>query len=321
VALLLGSGTSSRFMGLREEARPEDDAGGRGARGLGEIAGLAFHRAQALGRLRPGRSPGGDASWNVAFRSSAAALRQGRLLREVGADLVLLQEVNPSSAEVSRRAAGADWLVCAINHRVAEPDDRPVRRRGVAIAGSGPPPRRAWLPAGVLLPERILLTELFADGITLTAVSYHAPPGVSWGLVKPRQAVMFASWLQSHDGPVVLGADANTPLVDAADFAQTRTHWHTGGRNLHGEPGDDLLLGPSKTHPLDDAFRRWLADHPAGAGRPAATAPTGPLAITHRTGRRKNSPGTGRRFDGIAAGSNHAVVVTDLTIAAQSDIK
>jgi hypothetical protein len=82
---------------------------------------------------------------------------------------------------------------------------------------------------------------------------------VDWGLVKPRQAVKFASWLQSHAGPVVLGADANTPLVDAADFTQARTHWHTGGRDLHDELGDDLLFGPGKTHPLDDAFRRWLA--------------------------------------------------------------
>jgi hypothetical protein len=49
------------------------------------------------------------------------------------------------------------------------------------------------------------------------------------------------------------GADANTPLIDAVDFAATRTHWHTGSRGLRGEPGDDLLFGPGKIHPLDDA--------------------------------------------------------------------
>ena len=61
--------------------------------------------------------------------------------------------------------------------------------------------------------------------------------------------------------------------------------------------------------------------------------PSGPLAITHRTGKRKNSPGTDRRFDsvwvshhwvvqhvehlyekGIAAGSDHAPVVVDLKL-------
>jgi hypothetical protein len=161
---------------------------------------------------------------------------------------------------------------------------------------------------------------------------------VSWGLVKPRQAVVFASWLAAHAGPVVLGADGNTLLVDAPDFADTRTHWHTGGRNLHGEQGDDLLFGPGRMHPLDDALRRWLADRPGDAERLAASAPLGPLAITHLTGRRKDSPGTGRRFDciwisrhwtvqridhlydaGIAAGSDHAVIVADLAIALESD--
>ena len=31
-------------------------------------------------------------------------------------------------------------------------------------------------------------------------------------------------------GPVLLGADANTPLTDAVDFADTRTHRHSPSR-------------------------------------------------------------------------------------------
>jgi hypothetical protein len=146
---------------------------------------------------------------------------------------------------------------------------------------------------------------------------------------------------------LLFGADANTPLIDAFDFANTRTHWHTGNRHLHGEPGDDLLFGPGKVHDLDDALRRWLALHPdemdrLRASRPLASPtrrgmkPEPPLAITHRTGRRKNSPGTGRRFDsvwvsrhwvvrhikhlyeeGIAAGSDHAPVMVDLDLTAR----
>jgi len=60
------------------------------------------------------------------------------------------------------------------------------------------------------------------------------------------------------------------------------------------------------------------------------------LAVTHRTGRRRNSPGTDRRFDsagsaaigsrcvkhlyekGIAAGSDHALVIVDLDLRAQN---
>jgi hypothetical protein len=80
-------------------------------------------------------------------------------------------------------------------------------------------------------------------------------------------------------------ADANTPLIDAFDFADSRTHWHTGNRQLHGEPGDDLLLGPGKIHSLDDAPRRWLADHREAAEVLRVKGEHEPLAVTHHTGR------------------------------------
>ena len=265
------------------------------------------------------------------FRGATTARRQGELLRELKPDLTLLQELNRGAAEILQRAAGADWLVCAADLRVRAADDRPVRSRGVAIAGHGR--RRAWLPADVPLPERILLIETTVEGLGLTAASYHAPPGVNWKIIKAREAVTFARWLSARQGPVLLGADANTSLIDAVDFAATRTHWHSGNHCLNGEPGDDLLFDPGKTHPPDDALRRWLVDHPAEAAA-LAHNPLGPLAVTHRTGKRRDSAGTGRRFDsiwmtrhwtvsridhlydeGIAAGSDHAVIVADLTAA------
>lgn len=272
------------------------------------------------------------ASWNVAFRSKVAAECQGELLRALQVDVVMLQELNPASADTLRRAAGLDWLVRAVDLRVPQADDRPVRRRGVGIAGRGRLPRPSWILDGVRLPERTLAVAI--DGETeLTAVSYHAPPGVTWGIDKPRQAVALAQRLALCRGPVLVGADANTPELDAADFAATRTHWHSGKRILHGEPGDDLMFGPAKIHHLDDALRRWLADHPDQAAAMSAARPRGPLAITHYTGKRKNSPGCPRRFDAIwatphwkinsvdhlydaavQAGSDHAVVLADLEL-------
>jgi hypothetical protein len=232
-----------------------------------------------------------------------------------------------------------------------------VRRRGVAIAGHGLPRCRSWLLDKIRLSERILLIETQTEGTPFIAVSYHAPPGVTWGIVKPQQAVAFACWLSTQNGPLLFGADANTPLIDAFDFANTRTHWYTGNRKLHGEPGDDRLFGPFKVHDLDDALHRWLDDlHPAEmdkflAGKPSAEAAIPhwkslslarqrrrerevPLAITHRTAPRKDSLGTGRRYDsvwihwvvrhiehlyekGIAAGSDHAPVMVDLDLTAR----
>jgi hypothetical protein len=272
-------------------------------------------------------------SWNLAFRGPKTAKLQGGLLRQLAPDLMLLQELNPGSSAELADAAGADWLVRAVDLRAAEPDDSPVRQRGVAIAGHGLPPCRSWVLDGIRLPERVLLIETQVGGTPFLAASYHAPPGVNWGIVKPRQAVTFTSWLSTQNGPVLFGADANTPLIDAPDFADTRTHWHTGDRRLNGAPGDDLLFGPGKMHDLDDALRRWLALHPDELARLRSIKPRGPLAITHRTGRRKNSLGTERRFDsalvsrhwvvrhvehlyeaGVAAGSDHAPVVVDLEL-------
>src|SRR6516225_1028195 len=170
-------------------------------------------------------------SWNTNFPGRKTAKRQGDLLRELDPDLMLLQEVNPGSSEVLRAAAGADWMVRAIDLRTPEPNDTPVRRRGVAIAGHGLHPCRSWLLGEIRLSERILLIETQTEGTPFIAVSYHAPPGVSWGIVKPRQAVAFASWLSTQNAPLLFGADANTPLIDAFDFADTRTHWHTGHRS------------------------------------------------------------------------------------------
>jgi hypothetical protein len=232
-------------------------------------------------------------SWNMAFRGAEAAKRQGDLLRKLAPDLMLLQELNPGSSATLREAAGADWMVRAIDLRNPEPDGLPLRRHGVAIAGRGSPPGRSWLLGGIRLSERILLTEIQTEGTRFIAVSYHAPPGVNYGIVKPQQAVAFASWLITQNGPLLFGADANTPLKDALNFANTEAHWYTGHRRLLGEPGDDLLFGPAKLHDLDDALRRWLALHPDEMERLQTSQPSGPLAITHRTGKRKNSQGTG----------------------------
>jgi|SRR6516225_6422840 hypothetical protein len=102
-------------------------------------------------------------SWNTNFPGRKTAKRQGDLLRELDPDLMLLQEVNPGSSEVLRDAAGADWMVRAIDLRTPEPDDLPVHR-GVAIAGRGLPLRRKWLLGEIEQSERILLIETQTEG-------------------------------------------------------------------------------------------------------------------------------------------------------------
>jgi len=85
-------------------------------------------------------------SWNLHFRRDAVVEAQGELLRELGPDLILPQEVNSGSAEILRRVAGADWLIWAADLRARASDDRPVRSGGVAIAGGGRPPVMSGYP-------------------------------------------------------------------------------------------------------------------------------------------------------------------------------
>ena len=104
-------------------------------------------------------------------------------------------------------------------------------------------------------------------------------------------------------------------------------------KDLNGEPGDDLLVGPDKIHELEDAFRVHLRQNPAVAARIVEQNPEGPLAVSHRTGKRKNSAGNPQRYDAIwvspefdvgnvdylyeksvEAGSDHALVAADVSL-------
>ena len=79
--------------------------------------------------------------------------------------------------------------------------------------------------------------------------------------------------------------------------------------------------------------RRFLNDRPDLRAQIAEDRPNGPLAVSHRTGRRKGYAGVDRRFDSIwvshhfrvekveypyeascAAGSDHSAVVADLSL-------
>jgi hypothetical protein len=167
---------------------------------------------------------------------------------------MLLQELNPGSSKDLAKAAGADWMVRAVDLSIPGLNGSPVRRRAVAIAGRGPHPCRSWLLDGIRQPERILFIETETEGTQFFAVSYHAPPGVTF---------------------------------DAFDFAPDALVYRPPAPP--GEPGGDRLFGPAKVHDLDDALRRWLAFQPDEMDRLRSGNPSGPLAITHRAGRRKTS--------------------------------
>ncbi|OUS97293.1 hypothetical protein CA951_02805 [Rhodococcus sp. NCIMB 12038] len=267
------------------------------------------------------------ATWNLNNAVDDRSHRQAALARRLDLDLLLVQEANPRSLGTFTEQAGFDWAVSTDDLAIMMPREGRRWPLPVAVLGRGSRPLTARLIIDAPLPERIIVVTLDTDIGPLTAVSYHAPPGVNWKLKKVEQAQLLSRWLATVDGPIVVGADMNTPDIDHPNREAVRTHWHTGMAKLNGEPGDDIVFGGTPTHPLDDAFRCWLDDHPAELESIRKQRPEGPLAISHHTGRTSTSPGTPRRYDTIwisahlrvllmnydyddalAAGSDHALV-------------
>jgi len=270
------------------------------------------------------------ASWNVNRRVGPTAVVQGTFLRTNLIEIVAIQEGNTNSLEKLCEAAGFDWFYSGVDFAKDLPKTS-ARRLSAVIAGKGPHPNKSFVFDNVPFPERTMVCD-FGDWI---ACSFHAPPGVSWGILKPRQAVAIANWLKQVNKPIWFGIDANTPEIGHPSFDKTRTHWHTGDRNLKGEPGDDLLVASSKIHELNDAYRLYLSKKKEDMDKIIREFPDGPLAVSHRTGKRKGSKGNARRYDSvwvsnhydvdnvmylyeesIVAGSDHSLVLADLNLLA-----
>jgi hypothetical protein len=277
------------------------------------------------------------ATWNLNNRGPAVAHNLGALLKRFDVDLLLAQELHLASRETLVQSAGLTWIRTAFDAGAPVPRSGSGRRRVTAIAGHGAPPERVGALGHLPLPERMVYAAVATPIGQLMLASYHAPPGVSWGHVKVQHAQSLLAWVNTTPGPVVVGADANTPEVDHPDRDQVRTHWHTGRRRLGGQTGDDVMFGGRPEHQLDDAYRRWVDEHPEELEQIRAERPAGPLATSHRTGKRRDSRGFPRRFDalwigpeievasidylyeaGIAAGSDHALVVAELTWSASA---
>lgn len=273
-------------------------------------------------------------SWNVRFAGLRHAEAQAQFLRSLQPQIVLLQEVNAGSLAAYRDAAGLDWLTCSR----AEPLGNIERKRQAAAAIGGRGARLVrTLPAlpDAPLSERIHQAIVQIGEQEMTVASYYAPPGVSFGYQKVENALAFLAWMQNLAGPIVVGADANSPKIDHPDSSLTRSWWHTGTVMMRGRPGDDGLWGPNAKHKLQDALRLWLKAHPTELAAIATARPQGPLAISHWTGRRRLVPeaGTPRRYDAIWVSpeftvtqvayrvdsmpelSDHAAVVADLVKA------
>ena len=165
-------------------------------------------------------------------------------------------------------------------------------------------------------PERAAVASVEIDGHRLSACSWAAPPGATWGKAgKGRQVLRYAAWLRGRAGPVVVGIDRNAPKWERLELANDEW-WNDD---------ETVLYGPDRAHDLRDLFREQVDRDPDLRREIAAARPDGPLAVTH------SRRGADCRYDAIyaspelevisvhhvwdearEAGSDHAAVVADL---------
>lgn len=251
----------------------------------------------------------------------------GDLARSEELDVLMLQEVNPRALSVLQDRGGFDWVRTAYDAGAPQPAGRGGPRLA-AIAGRGPEPQRVNLLEGVALSAKAVTAVIPTCLGSISVASYHAPPGVTHGIGKVRQAHALRAWIDRTSGPVIVGADANTPEVDHPDRSRVRTHWHTGDPRIgSSETGDDVVFGGLPAHRLRDALRLWLGENPEELSVIRQQRPQGPLAVSHRVGRGR----VARRYDalwvseelrvrairyeydaGLHAGSDHALVIAAL---------
>ena len=291
-------------------------------------------------------------SWNVrAYFGSTTADGLAKLIRSSKPSILLLQECRPRRFREVCELAG---LTGRHSHEVAGDGLNPRRDfppDGVGIAAApgvklsgfrriGP---KNFEPAVVAsqvdeltpkgaeaLPER-LANRFSARSLTanarianrrFTVGSFHATPGTGSvggrdvGEFKPFFHGAVAVHLARRRGPFLFGIDANEPYSETAESIEF--HWEAG------RPGSlkmEALLGLDPRHRARDLLRQRLE----AGGRARSTKY---LELTHEV------PSGGRRFDSIwatpdftlngfrttykpalKAGSDHALLAADLTIA------
>jgi endonuclease/exonuclease/phosphatase family metal-dependent hydrolase len=259
-------------------------------------------------------------SWNVdgwhTIRDAQVAL-----IDRTGAELALLQEVTPESAEVLRDAG---WeIVPALELLPADHVERAGRRPRFSCAVAV----RCGLriaDAGVLTdapsPVRTLVARIEGPSGGLTAMSAALPPGSMWGrAAKQGQARVIGAFLAAIDGPVVVGMDRNGPKHER--FDPTETEWW---------PEDEpALFAEDAPHGLRDVLLTLHSEHPERREAARAERPDGPLEVSYVE--QRTTPPSQRRYDvilasghwqvrgveydydrSVAAGSDHSLVVADL---------
>ncbi len=184
-----------------------------------------------------------------------------RVVREMDADIVALQELAPEHADALEKAFSATYP-----HRIMDP------RRGVSGSGilsrypmrkidAKPLDRLPWIGTPIVV-------ELEIGNHRVTFVNFHAYAGPMYTRMREEQARALVEFAQAHPGPLIFAGDLNATDQNEAHTVITRTlrdSWREAGfgfgHTFPGKPTPDI--GGSRPVFLGIPVPMWLVriDH------------------------------------------------------------
>ena len=262
-------------------------------------------------------------TWNINCFTQERTDDKMALLDALDWDVALLQEVGREPFKRLMRVDGVEGIE-ALASIGGEHHRRP---HGAAILSRIGPPVAAETLGTLPITERFLAASIDVDGRAVRFAAWHAPNAAGDGIATKmrgfRDVAGWAARTVTSGGHVVLGADTNSweagwdqqPLDEEDAFAEEHR----------------FVLEPTP-HGLRDALRAVLSADPERLAALLGRRPGRSLATTYVRGTR-NRPVAERMDrifissavaandvehhlgDAVAVGSDHAVVIADLSLA------
>jgi endonuclease/exonuclease/phosphatase family metal-dependent hydrolase len=277
-------------------------------------------------------------SWNIALKGLVTVKVDylKSVINESNCNtIVALQEVMEKDKDYLITQDIFSSYSYSLDFRSPGPFDTSSRKLGclIGIAGS-----MTMHNSGVIertpFPDRTLYTDINVDNFLFKAICFHALTGVGYKKAKTAQFVGIAEYLHlNRDVPTICCFDANEPEIDHHDINHTKFFNQNGDKGM----GAALILGSTPVHSMKDSYREWLEvnqsvlddikvrqvqadDEKVLKGIPLATS----HIINGRLHKRYDYIHISNHFrvvnveyrleESLQAGSDHAMVVTDLIL-------
>jgi exodeoxyribonuclease-3 len=199
-------------------------------------------------------------SWNVAGRV-ARQPEQAEVVARIGADVVCLQEVTPTTLP-AWRAALADGGLESVRSSLDDwlPGEAPPDGRRLGVLTAARRPLRELTVAHPPWPERLLSTTVEA-GTPFELHNLHSPISQKPDRVKLRtHRALGAALARGRELPQLIAGDLNTPRRELPDgtawsFARDGRGRLREGRGEEWERAELALLRGLEPHGIRDLYR------------------------------------------------------------------